>query len=317
MKSITKILLIISFVLILSGSAIFAISVAVGGENIMPKYDTKTYTEIENFNDISVKTKEATVVFEKSTDEKVKVICYENEKAPHLVKVVDGKLVIEVQNKKKWYDYIGFNFKSPKITIYLPMEKYGNLGVNVSTGDVVIPKDFAFENIAINGSTGDVECYSSSVNDIKIHISTGDIEVKGVTAKNLDLKVSTGEIEVENTSVENDINIKFSTDGTSLQNVTANNLTINGTTGDVDLNNVVITGKMNISNSTGDVHFIRCDAGEIKVRVTTGDVKGSLLSSKIFIVDTTTGKKQVPYSTEGGICEITTSTGDIIITIDN
>lgn len=317
MKTITKIWLVVAFSLMVLGVAVFAVSIFLNGGFEMKKYLTKTYDNLDSFNDIYINVNTADINFLKSTDEKVKVVCYEEEKEPHIVEVKGGKLSIEVQNNKKWYDYINFiGFRSTNITVYLPSKEFGALSVKCSTGAVNINKDFTFSTIEINGSTGDVNCLASA-NDIKIHISTGDIEVNGVTAKNLDLKVSTGEIEVENASVENDIKIKFSTDDTSLQKVTANNLTINGGTGDIDLSNVVLSGKMNITASTGDVHFLKCDASEIKVKVSTGDVKGSLLSSKIFIVDTSTGKKQVPKTTEGGICEITTSTGDIIISIIN
>ena len=73
---------------------------------------------------------------------------------------------------------------------------------------------------------------------------------------------------------------------------------------------------MDISLSTGDVNFNRSDALEIKVKVSTGDVTGNLLSPKIFYAETTTGKKDVPKTTVGGICEITTTTGDIIINMN-
>ena len=48
----------------------------------------------------------------------------------------------------------------------------------------------------------------------------------------------------------------------------------------------------------------------------TGDVRGSLLSEKVFIVNTDTGRKEVPDTITGGRCEITTDTGDVKITID-
>lgn len=316
MKSAVKIWIIIASVLVIVGVAVFSVALSINGGFEMKKYLTKTYDKLDNFNEIYINATTADINFIKSTDEKAKVVCYEDEKEPHILQVKGGILSIEVQNNKKWYDYISFGFRSPNITVYLPSGEYGALSVKGSTGTVSINKDFTFSTVEVTGSTGDVNCYASA-NEIKIHLSTGDIEVEGVTAKNLDLEVSTGEIEVENATIENDVNIKFSTNEVNLERVTAKNLTINGRTGDIDLNNVVLTGKMNITASTGDVHFFRCDAGEIKVDISTGDVKGSLLSSKIFMVDTSTGKKLVPKTTEGGICEITTSTGDIIITIDN
>ena len=51
------------------------------------------------------------------------------------------------------------------------------------------------------------------------------------------------------------------------------------------------------------------------VNTSTGDVNGTLLSEKIFITDTSTGRVSVPKTTSGGKCEITTSTGDINIGI--
>ena len=57
------------------------------------------------------------------------------------------------------------------------------------------------------------------------------------------------------------------------------------------------------------------DAGEIFIKTTTGSVKGSLLSSKIFMARSDVGKITVPRTTTGGICEIETDTGTINITI--
>ena len=45
-------------------------------------------------------------------------------------------------------------------------------------------------------------------------------------------------------------------------------------------------------------------------------VGGTLLSDKVFITDTTTGDVDVPKTTTGGKCEITTTTGDIEIDIE-
>jgi len=63
------------------------------------------------------------------------------------------------------------------------------------------------------------------------------------------------------------------------------------------------------------VVFEGCDAGEIYVDTDTGDVSGTLLSDKVFIVKTDTGKIDVPNSISGGRCEIETDTGDVKISI--
>jgi len=83
-----------------------------------------------------------------------------------------------------------------------------------------------------------------------------------------------------------------------------------------ELNNLHdVTDEKQEESDTGDVKFDGCDAAEIFVETDTGDVKGSLLTDKIFIVQTDTGSVDVPKTATGGKCEITTSTGDINISI--
>ena len=73
---------------------------------------------------------------------------------------------------------------------------------------------------------------------------------------------------------------------------------------------------MNIDTDTGDVKLDACDANSIDIETDTGDVMGSLLTPKIFDTDTNTGRVSVPQSSEGGLCKITTSTGDIEISVN-
>jgi DUF4097 and DUF4098 domain-containing protein YvlB len=101
-----------------------------------------------------------------------------------------------------------------------------------------------------------------------------------------------------------------------LAGVTCQNLTSNGDTGDIDLISVIASGSFSIVRSTGDVSFEECDAAEILVTTSTGDVEGTLLSDKVFFVETDTGRREYPQSTTGGKCQITTSTGDIEISIE-
>ena len=71
----------------------------------------------------------------------------------------------------------------------------------------------------------------------------------------------------------------------------------------------------NIKSDTGSVTFNDSDAAEICIITNTGDVNGTLLSEKVFLIETDTGDVNVPKSITGGRCEITTDTGDIDISI--
>ena len=268
-------------------------------------YETNTY-EIDEGLDIT------DVEFKPSDSEVCKVVCHEQEKVKHSVVVQDGVLTIRLEDNRKWYDQIAvISFSSPKITVYLPEEKYTSLFIDTDTGDISIPKDFTFENIEINGDTSDVECCASVSDILKIKLSTGDIKVNTITAGELDLSVTTGNIKVDSVKC-GDVQIGVSTGKVRLNNVECSNLTSEGSTGDMILNNVIAVGSFSIKRSTGDVTFKSCDASEIIVRTDTGDVTGTLRSEKLFITKTDTGKVEVPETT-GNRCEIITDTGDIKI----
>ena len=64
------------------------------------------------------------------------------------------------------------------------------------------------------------------------------------------------------------------------------------------------------------MEFNHCDAETICVNTDTGSVTGTLLTDKVFIIETDTGSVNVPKSITGGRCEITTDTGNIRITIE-
>ena len=319
MKKTVKIWLTVAASFLLVGIIIF------GGMMTMLKWDfsklstakleTNEHEITEEFSNITVKTNTANIIFTISDDEKYRVICYEEKKATHSVTVQEDTLVINIVNKKAWYDYIGFNFSSPKITIYLPKTEYNSLVIKESTGDIEIAKEMKFKNMDISVSTGDVKCYASAEEAIKIATTTGDICVEGISAGSLDLSVSTGKITVSDTICENEFNIAVSTGNTVLSGIKCKNLTSTGSTGNITLTDIIATEKFSIERSTGSVKFDGCDAAELFVETDTGNVTGTLLSEKVFIIDTNTGKKDVPKTISGGRCEITTDTGDIKIAI--
>ena len=259
------------------------------------KYETNHHEITQAFSNISVETNTADITFALSTDGKCRVECYEETKEKHFVTVENGTLHIKRASQKAWYDYIGINFRSPKIKVYLPETEYAALSIRGSPADVTLPKDFQFETIAVLLSTGDIRVSASASASMKIKTTTGNICVENATVGNLALHVTTG--------------------NTFLTNVTCATLTSEGDTGDITLNNVMTTGKMEIERSTGDVKFNDADAAEISVETDTGDVTGRLLSDKIFFVDTDTGRVNVPHSTTGGRCQIETDTGNIKITV--
>lgn len=306
MRKTTIVWLMIAAFLILVGCIFAKLSTV--------KYETNTYEVGKAFSDISMTTDTADIIFALSDDGKCKVECYEEENAKHSVTVENDVLVVRIN--KSWYDYIGFNFGSPKITVYLPEAEYNALSISGSTGNVEIPKDYLFDNVDISLSTGDVNFCASVSKLVKIKASTGNICVENTSAGALDLSVTTGKVTVSGVTCRDDITVGVSTGQAYLTDVSCKSVISSGTTGSISLSNVIATNGFSIERSTGDVKFSCCDADVIYVKTTTGNVTGSFLSNKVFITDTDTGSVDVPKTATGGRCEINTYTGNIIIKIE-
>ncbi|MBR2019715.1 MAG: DUF4097 family beta strand repeat protein [Clostridia bacterium] len=280
------------------------------------KYETNRYTLSETFSDISIRTDTAQVELVPAEGSESTVVCYEEAKRKHEVAVEDGVLVIKVVDTRAWYEYIGIHFgKPPKLTVAIPEGAYGTLSVKGKTGDTRISSAFHFESIAISTSTGDVTNHASALGDVTLTASTGDILTEGIAAASLQLSVSTGKITVSDVTCAGDLTVNVSTGKATLTSVACKNLRSDGDTGKLILKNVIASEAFSVKRSTGDVTLEACDAAELRIQTDTGDVEGTLLSDKVFLVRTDTGKTEVPSSVTGGKCEITTDTGDIRIRI--
>lgn len=320
MKKLTKIWIITAASLVIVGLILFSVVMAQYRWDFNKlstvKFETNIYEITDDFTDISVNTDTDDIIFALSDNGKCIVECYEEEKTKHSVSVRDNTLIIDVIDERDWHDHINIGFFSPKITVYLPESEYSSLSIDEKTGDIELPKELAFENVDISLSTGDVNFYASASERIKIKASTGNICLDEVNAGELDLTVSTGKITISDVICENDVKVNVSTGRSKLTDVKCKNVISSGSTGDISLKNVIAVESFYIKRSTGDVEFKGCDAAEILVKTDTGDIKGSLLTGKVFVTQTDTGRINVPKTMSGGgKCEITTDTGDIKIDI--
>ena len=319
MSKSVKVWLVIGVILTVTGLAMFL--VALSGAHFdfsllgMDKYVTNTYEITDPFDNLSIETDTADITVLLSQDGSCKVECYEEQMAKHAVAVNEETLSIRVENEKTWYDYIGFCFETPQITLHLPEEKYVALFIEASTSNIEIPKELSFDSVDVSTDTGDVAISASTTGVTKITAGTGDINVEGVSAGALELSVSTGMITAKDVACNGNFTIRVSTGRMNLTAVTCKNLVSTGDTGDTMLDRVIVEEKLSIERNTGDVRFENSDAAEMYVKTDTGDVSGSLLTAKMFITSTDTGSVRVPASTAGGRCEIITDTGDIQITI--
>ena len=320
MRQSAKIMVAVATVLVIVGAAAFIIVMAANkwktDSIISTKMNSRTVEITESFKDISINTDTDKITFLSSDDGKCTLVFTESEKEKHTAEVAGGVLTIGKTDTRNWYDHVTFFSGAPSVTVYLPRADHGALTIEESTGDVDIPGDFTFESIDITASTGDVKCRASSGGSVKIDLSTGDILAEDMRAGSMTLSVSTGHVDLRNVSCSGDASVTVTTGKTRIEGLECRSFTSEGSTGDVTLKDAVASGKMIIERSTGDVKFDACDADELDVSTDTGEVKGTLLSDKVFIVRSDTGDVDVPETTSGGVCRISTDTGDIKIEIE-
>jgi hypothetical protein len=205
--------------------------------SILTKYETNTYEVGKAFSDISMTTDTADIIFALSDDGKCKVECYEKENAKHSVTVENDVLVVRIN--KSWYDYIGYDFGSSKITVYLPKTEYNALFINESTGNVEIPKDYLFDNVDISLSTGDVNFCASVSRLAKIKAITGNICVENTSAGALELSVTTGKVTVSGVTCRDNITVDVVTGSAYLTDSSCRGVISSVITGSISLNNVI------------------------------------------------------------------------------
>lgn len=312
---------VIGGILMILGVALLGGAVLLSGFDIetlgTDEWETTAYNITDDFGKISVVSDTADVSFLPSDDGKCRVECKERKNMKYSVATIDdGTLSIELVDSRRWYEYISFfSFGKETVTVYLPNAEYESLYVRNDTGDVEIGDAFSFGKIDIALSTGDVRCFASVKGALTVKASTGYITVSDTEVGSMELRASTGDIKLSGVACAGNVSVKVSTGRVSLTDVTCADLHTEGDTGDIRLDGVIASGSIRAERDTGDVYLDSCDAASLKIKTNTGHVKGTLLTDKIFYVKSDTGNIRVPTSTEGGLCEIETDTGDVKIEI--
>lgn len=278
---------------------------------------SSTFEISEAFRDISIESDSADLYFAASEDGVCRVECVNFAHESYSVHAENGTLTITKNDDRAWHENIRlFSFGETYVRIYLPEESYTSLQIHESTGDIEMPAAFTFAHAVLRTSTGDI-CWLAPVSEeLSITTDTGDAELRGTSPRSLALKTDTGDISVSEVRDAKQISIETDTGEVELTNAGCTRLSADSNTGDIALKSVIVDGLLEVKTDTGDLVFDRSDAAEIFVQTNTGDVTGTLISDKVFLIETNTGDVDVPKSVTGARCEIITDTGDIELRIE-
>ena len=269
----------------------------------------------EDFSAIEILADATDITVLPSSDGECRVASKSHKKISYTATVDGGVLAVRECDDRAWIERV-IGSSDSSLTVYLPQSEYSSLLIDESTGDVRIDGDFHFGTLDVNLTTGDAALDGIDADTLNVNVTTGDISLSDITCSgNAAVNTTTGDISLAGITCSGDVNIDTTTGDVTLSDVNCNTFTSNGTSSSIDMRDVIASGRMDINTTTGDVIFERCDASEVVINTTTGDVKGSFLSDKIIFTDSSTGDIEVPKLTEGGRCDVETSTGDIEIEI--
>lgn len=316
-----KISLIIASVFVLVGLLIFASLLTKNNWNIseISELQTNTYSLTEDFDSFSIQTDVADVEFVHSDNNICKVECREEKDFPHSVRIENNTLFITCTEKNFFY-FAPINFSSVKITVYLPQKEYSALNISGSTGNITVPEKFAFTNSDISVTTGDINFCANVSGKADISSTTGNITVSGTNADNLNISLTAGKISVFDTEIKENLTANVKTGKCTMNNITCNVLSSTGTTGEIVLTDVCANENFSVKRTTGNITLIGCDGKNISLSASTGGITGTLNSPKTFEPQSGTGNISVPSypkNSANGICRISTSTGNINISVED
>lgn len=316
MQRATKILLSVALILILVGGAAFTVLLAHCDWEFTKlsekRYETHTYEITESIDRLFISADTADIRILPAEDSICRIVTRDHRDITYTPTVEDGTLTVAHSDERAWHDHITFFGGRSTVTVYLPAGEYAALTVATSTGDVEIPRDFTFGSMKITLSTGDITTSASVTGEARFTASTGDITLAGLSAGTLTLAVSTGDITLADVACAGKLDITVDTGRTQMTAVTCGGVMSRGDTGDLIMSGVVATGAFSIERDSGDVTLNDCDAAEVFVKTSSGDVRGRFLTDKVFLVETSSGDREVPRTTSGGRCEIITSSGDVV-----
>ena len=333
------VLITVAICLIIAGAALAVAALVATGFSFSglasEKFDEAEYTVDGDFEHIMISTDIHNITIAPSIGSVCRIVGSVSESFEIEFEIENNILVVKVKDDRKWYDHVDIITDEADITLYLPKSTYTSITIATLTGDIFLPKVFTFTGASIAASTANISVYSAIEGELALACSTGDITVNGVNPTKLDASVSTGSILVENVKTEGKITLECSSGEVELHGVEASEIVSKGTTSELLFKNVIVENEINIKRSTGDVTLtsvlsntliIEASTGDVKLNLSdaesidittsTGTVDAILLTDKIFKCSSSSGSIKIPDTHSGGVCKVTTSTGNIHITIE-
>ena len=256
-----SIILIIAVILILGGLIMsFAALASTGfdwrrisqdGDTEQKRFDT----EASGIREIIVRERNREIILEPSVDGKIHIIYFESEKETYRIRTDDGKLTIEVEDRRRWFDFIGIHIETQSTTIQIPAEFSGDVDLDTKNGDVDVSDLAVKGKVKLSTSNGGILAEGLTVGgDFDADTSNGRISADNVTVGGgFDASTKNGQIELAGVIIEGEAYAKSSNSSITVKDVAARVLTLDTSNGSIRLSGVDVAEKLDCHSSNGSI----------------------------------------------------------------
>ena len=314
-----KIALLVAVLLVVLGAAL-GVGAALFGDLTLEGLDaqelvTETIPITEDFRNISINDSFSDIYFLPSEDGTCKLVFTRLTDVTYTAGVEGDTLTITGEDGRKWYEMIQFGSGSSwgdlEMVVYLPETQYRDLTITSGAGDLNIPSNFVLDFVLLVSASGDVTFRSGVEKMVTLQTASGDILVENVRADSLTANTASGTITLNQVTVGENLVLDSTSGDLDLTGVACGELTANTSSGEMACRDVLAERTIQMDSASGEIRLVDCDASSLVLTSSSGDITGTLLTPKIYQAYSDSGNAKVPDSTQGGPCEIHTSSGDI------
>ncbi len=319
MKKSIKIALLVAASLVVAGCITAAVAIALGGNFESNLQDVRHTVEGDpaSIDVVEIDVDSADVRLSRSEDGTCYAVCRENDRIRYTLTQENGCLSLKKSADIYWYDNFGISIgHSPAVTLYLPKGMYEHLDIRTGSGNIVSEEiGISFARAVLTAESGSVRMSSPVSDSLLVTTLSGNIALADLTSDTLTATTSSGNISLADLSIDT-MRVSSSSGSLSLSYVRAAALTASAMSGNVRLYNVYAIDTLDVKTTSGNIKLESTDAAEITLTASSGNINGTLLTGKLFDVQTGSGNVDCPPSIrDGGTCTVRTKSGNVKIHI--
>lgn len=229
-------------------------------------FEEKSYAiDADKISQISLSDKGRTVEVIESTDNKIHIKYFENDKEFYEINVTDeNELVMKLVTDKNWKDYVGLETEKAHRIVQIAVPSGISSGVNILTskGDIVLSDINISGSVEATTSDGLIEMTNVKVNNnLKLETKNDDIVLSNVSAiGTIDAAISNGDIKVKEVAVDEALKLTTKNGhikGTIIGSYDAFSIASNASKGENNLPETKSSGDktLNVNTNNGDINL--------------------------------------------------------------